>query len=178
MKNVKNFIFVAAFLCAVLSACGSSPAPVSTQSVTSTDDLDTSSLDDSGNVSRTSAPPVAAAQLEISTWDLTAKAGTMELLADLAIEKVTSNEFGSTFEGYIDWYYTGALLGREIFDGTYTSSSGKVNMQSTRIENGRRINGVSLGLDTYEAALSADGNYLTEGTLTGGTWEAAKRSSQ
>jgi len=112
----------------------------------------------------------------ISTWDLKGKEGTVEWIAALVIEKVTSTASGSTFEGYFDWYYSGSLLGREVFSGIYTSSSRKLNLQGTKIENGRKIGGVSLGLGTYEAYLSEDGNNLTRGTWEGGTWEAIKRS--
>jgi hypothetical protein len=41
MKNGKHFIFVVAVLCAFLSACGGSPAPVSAQATPKQDELDT-----------------------------------------------------------------------------------------------------------------------------------------
>jgi len=157
--NVQFFhmTIVSALLCAVLvgtaAACAGSPASAPAP-----------------------VPTAPGPAIEISTWDLRGKEGTTEWFATLAIEKITSNAFGSTFEGYFDWYYSGALLGREVFSGMYTSSSRKINIQGIKIENGRRIGGVSLGLGKYEAVLSADGNNLTRGAWDGGTWEAIRRS--
>jgi hypothetical protein len=122
-------------------------------------------------------PPVPAiSQIEISTWDLKIQWGTdNRWFAILVIEKVSNNSFGNAFDGYFEWYRSGALVGREYFSGMYTLSSKKVNMQGTKVENMNAF-GVRLGLDTYEAFLSEDGNSFTRGTVPGGTWEAVKQT--
>jgi hypothetical protein len=132
----------------------------------------------SGYLEELSDPVSAAPQIEISTWDLRIQWGEDKTWsAILVIEKVSSNAFGNTFEGYFEWYLSGALVGREIFSGMYTSSSKEVNMQGIKVENMNTF-GVRLGMDKYRAFLSNDGNSLTRGTVPDGTWEAIKRTSQ
>jgi hypothetical protein len=131
---------------------------------------------DNTTVATTTAIPVVP-QIEISKWDLRGK-DTSEWFAILVIEKVISNAFGNTFEGYFDWYHLGAPAGRELFNGIYTVSSRKVNIKGTKLENAR-----NLGLGEYEAFLSEDGNNLTRGTWGGsgtasGTWQAIKQTRQ
>jgi hypothetical protein len=121
---------------------------------------------------RTTAQTDPVTQIGISTWDLRGR-DSVEWFAVLVIDKVILNAFGNTFEGYFDWYSSGAPAGREIFNGMYTSSTRKVNIQGIRLENARGI-----GMGRYEALLSEDGNHLTRGTWNGGTWEAIKRTQQ
>ena len=90
---------------------------------------------------------------------------TFITMADMNIDEID----GYRFNGYFDWMGPGNSSGKEHFRGMYDPQTRKLLIQGHRLEDPRG----NIGVGTYEAILSRNGNDFESGTWTGGgTWTA------